>query len=63
METASALISNNNSRVSKKLWSSSNDGELVKLDCFQTGKDEAEGVSDTIENKLKKNTHLIIFQS
>ncbi len=58
LETASALISNNNSRVDKKLWSSSNDGELVKLDCFQTGKNEAEGVSDTIENKLKNKYSL-----
>jgi len=54
LETASHLISNNTSRVGKKLWSSSNSGELVKLNCYRTGKDEAQGVSDIIENNLKK---------
>ena len=54
LETASHLISNNTSRVGKKLWSSSNSGELVKLNCYRSGKDEAQGVSDIIENNLKK---------
>ena len=30
------------------------EGELVKLNCFKNGKDEAIGVSDEIEKKLKK---------
>ena len=30
LETASHLISNNSNRVGKKLWSSSNQGDLVK---------------------------------
>ena len=58
LETASGLISNNNSRVGKKLWSSGTDGELVKLNCYSNGKDEAEGVSDIIENKIKKTYSL-----
>ena len=45
--------------MAKKLWSSANQGELVKLNCYMTGKDEAQGVSDIIENKLKK----IFFKS
>ena len=53
LETASHLISNNTNRVGKKLWSSSNQGELVKLNCYQTGKEEAQGVSDIIERNLK----------
>jgi len=53
LETASGLISKNNSRVGKKLWSTGNDGELVKLNCYSNGRDEAEGVSDIIENKIK----------
>ena len=53
LETASHLISNNTNRVGKKLWSSSNQGELIKLNCYQTGKEEAQGVSDIIENNLK----------
>ena len=52
--TAYNLISNNSNRVDKKLWSSANQGELVKLNCYRTGKEEAQGVSDIIEQKIKK---------
>ena len=55
LDTASNLISNNSNRVGKKLWSSANQGELVKLNCYRTGKDEAQGISDIIEQKLKKS--------
>ena len=55
LETASNLISNNSNRVGKKLWSSANQGELVKLNCYKTGKEEAQGISDIIEKKLKIN--------
>ena len=30
-------------------------GELVKLNCYTTGKEEAQGISDIIEKKLKIN--------
>jgi len=53
LETASNLISNNSNRVGKKLWSSSNQGDLVNLNCYRTGKEEAQGVSDIIEKKNK----------
>jgi DNA helicase-2/ATP-dependent DNA helicase PcrA len=33
-------------------------GELVRLNCFKNGKDEAIGVADEIEKKLKKNYSL-----
>ncbi|MBA1339557.1 MAG: DNA helicase-2 / ATP-dependent DNA helicase PcrA [Pelagibacterales bacterium] len=58
LETASTLISNNTNRVGKKLWSSASKGDLVKLNCYQTGKDEAQGISDIIEHKLKKKYSL-----
>ena len=58
LETASSLISNNSNRVGKKLWSSANQGELVKLNCYKTGKDEAQGISDIIEHNLKKKYSL-----
>ena len=58
LETASTLISNNINRVGKNLWSSASQGEMVKLNCYQTGKEEAEGVSDIIEHKLKKKYSL-----
>ena len=58
LETASTLISNNSNRVEKKLWSSASQGELVKLNCYRTGKDEAQGISDVIEHNLKKKYSL-----
>ena len=58
LETASNLISNNSNRVGKKLWSSASEGELVKLNCYRTGKEEAQGISDIIEKKIKKNYSL-----
>ena len=58
LETASHLISNNSNRVGKKLWSSSSKGELVKLNCYRTGKEEAQGISDIIEQKIKKKYSL-----
>ena len=58
LETASSLISNNSNRVGKKLWSSANQGELVKLNCYRTGKEEAQGISDIIEHNLKKKYSL-----
>ena len=58
LETASNLISNNSSRVGKKLWSSANQGELVKMNCYRTGKEEAQGISDIIEKKIKKKFSL-----
>ena len=58
LETASSLISNNSNRVKKKLWSSASQGETVKLNCYKTGKDEAQGISDIIEHNLKKKYSL-----
>ena len=58
LETASSLIANNSNRVGKKLWSSAVKGELVKLNCYRTGKEEAQGISDTIEQKIKKKYSL-----
>jgi DNA helicase-2/ATP-dependent DNA helicase PcrA len=58
LSAASGLISNNSDRVGKKLWTDSKDGELVKLNCYKNGRDEAVGVSDIIEQKLKKKYSL-----
>ena len=58
LETASTLISHNNGRVEKKLWSSAQQGEKVKLNCYQTGREEAENISDIAENKLKNKYSL-----
>jgi DNA helicase-2/ATP-dependent DNA helicase PcrA len=58
LETASTLISHNNGRVEKKLWSSAQQGEKVKLNCYQTGREEAEAVSNIAENKLKNKYSL-----
>jgi len=58
LSAASGLISNNNDRMGKKLWTDSKDGELVKLTCYKNGREEAIGVSDLIETKLKKKYSL-----
>ncbi len=58
LDTASHLIANNTNRVGKKLWSSANQGDLVKLNCYRTGKEEAQGISDIIEQKVKKKYSL-----
>ena len=58
LSAASGLISNNNDRMGKKLWTDSKDGELVKLTCYKNGKEEATGISDIIETKLKKKYSL-----
>jgi len=57
LTVASKLIENNKNRVGKNLYTNSNDGELVSLECFRNGKDEATGVGDRIE-KLKKKFSL-----
>ncbi len=57
LTVASKLIENNKNRVGKNLYTSSKDGELVYLNCFRSGKDEAIGISDRAE-KLKKKFSL-----
>ena len=58
LDTASHLISNNTNRVGKKLWSSANEGELVKLNCYRNGKEEAQSISSLIENKIQNKYSL-----
>jgi len=57
LSVASSLIANNQNRVGKTLKTSMEDGDLIKLNCFKNGKDEAIGVSDEIE-KIKKEFSL-----
>ncbi len=57
LSVASKLISNNQNRVGKTLKTSIEDGNLIKLNCYKNGKDEAVGVSDEIE-KIKKKYSL-----
>jgi len=58
LSVASNLIANNQNRVGKTLKTTMEEGDLVKLNCFKNGKDEATSVSDEIENKLKKKYSL-----
>jgi DNA helicase-2/ATP-dependent DNA helicase PcrA len=58
LSVASELISKNTDRLGKKLWTDSKDGELVNLTCYKNGRDEATGISDIIEQKLKKKYSL-----
>ena len=54
LSVASNLIANNQNRVGKTLKTTMDEGDLVKLNCFKNGKDEAIGISDEIEKKLKR---------
>ncbi len=54
LSVASNLIANNQKRVGKTLTTNMETGDLVGLNCFKNGKDEAIGVSDEIEKKIKK---------
>jgi DNA helicase-2/ATP-dependent DNA helicase PcrA len=54
LSVASNLIANNQNRVGKTLKTTMEEGDLVKLNCFKNGKDEATSISDEIERKLKK---------
>ena len=54
LSVASNLIANNQNRVGKTLKTTMEEGELVKLNCYKNGKDEAIGISDEIE-KIKNN--------
>ncbi|MBD1157114.1 UvrD-helicase domain-containing protein [Pelagibacterales bacterium SAG-MED20] len=55
LSVASNLIANNQNRVGKTLKTTMEEGDLVKLNCFKNGKDEAIGISDEIEQNLKKD--------
>ena len=52
------MISKNKDRLGKKLWTDGQDGEPVKLNCYKNGREEATGISDIIERKLKKKYSL-----
>ena len=58
LNVASELISKNENRLGKELISNQNQGELVNLNCFKNGKDEAISVSKIIENQISKKHRL-----
>ncbi len=58
LNTASHLISFNKDRIGKKLWSEGESGELVKLNCYKNGKEEAGEIGNVIESKNKKKEDL-----
>ncbi len=66
LQVASKLISNNQNRVGKTLKTTMEEGDLIKLNCFKNGKDEAVGVSDEIEkikNKYSLNNIAILVRA
>ena len=58
LDTASYLISHNKDRLGKKLWSDGQKGDLVKLNCYRNGKEEAREVGGIIEQNIKKKNSL-----
>ena len=66
LNVASNLIANNKGRIGKTLNSNMEDGDLIKLNCFKNGKDEAIGISDEIEkikNKYSYNNIAILVRA
>ena len=57
LSVASHLISHNQNRVGKTLKATLEDGDLISLNCYKNGKEEAIGISDEIE-KIKKEYSL-----
>ena len=58
LNVASELISNNEKRLGKKLNSNQSEGELVNLNCFKNGKEEAINISKILENQISKKYNL-----
>ena len=58
LNAASFLISHNKDRLGKKLWTESHQGNLVKLNCYKNGKEEARSVGIIIEENIKENNSL-----
>ena len=53
LSTATAVISNNNNRHGKTLWTEANDGETVKITCYNDSKAEARDISAKINAYVK----------
>ncbi|MFL2895457.1 MAG: ATP-dependent helicase [Candidatus Pelagibacter sp.] len=58
LNVASGLISNNENRLGKKLKSNQSLGELINLNCFKNGKDEAISVSKILEDRISRKYKL-----
>ena len=66
LSTASALIKNNKNRVGKNLYTDGDRGDLISLNCFKSGKDEAINIGDKIEslkNEFKYNDIAILVRA
>ncbi|RZO88160.1 MAG: DNA helicase II [alpha proteobacterium HIMB114] len=58
LNSATSLISNNEDRLNKRIWSDLGEGEKVKIKSYFDGLSEASGVSDIIEQSLSKKFKL-----
>jgi len=58
LDTASSLISNNEDRLGKKLWSENSKGDLIEVNCYNNGYDEAVAIADEIEKNLSNHNSL-----
>ncbi len=58
LNVASELIKKNENRLGKELISNQNQGELINVNCFKNGKDEAISVSKIIEDQVSKKYRL-----
>ena len=66
LSVASSLISNNENRLGKTLFTDGEEGENVYLDSYRNGKDEAIGIGEKIENlksRFKLNNISILVRA
>ena len=67
LNSASSLISKNDDRLGKQIWSDFDDGDKVWVNSYSDGRDEALGVSDIIEkeliNKISLNNIAILVRA
>ena len=66
LSVAASLISNNENRVGKTLYTDGENGENVYLDSYKSGKDEAVGIGEKIEKlktKFKLNNISILVRA
>ncbi len=67
LDAANAIISHNQNRKTKKLWSELGRGEKIEVRCFQNESSEAKGIADIIAENVKNggkySDHALLYRN
>lgn len=67
LDAANAIISHNQNRKTKKLWSELGRGEKIKVRCFQNETSEAKGIAEIIAENVKNggkySDHALLYRN